>query len=166
MKTKYIITGPGGTGKTTLAASLAVKLKLKIGKLITTRSRRDDTDTEYYFITDERFNQRLIEDKDSEHSINISHEYNGWKYGLTSTIIQSSDIFVLGKHMAEETIKYFNQHNIPNIVIFCYSEPNLRYQRMMERGDNATEVLRRTSADERDFELFTDYDIIHCIDIV
>jgi dephospho-CoA kinase len=41
------------------------------------------------------------------------------------------------------------------MVIYCTADRHTRYERMIKRGDDYAEVIRRLGADDRDFADFT-----------
>ena len=151
-----IITGPAASGKSTLIKSLQSK-GFKAAKLYTTRPSRSEEDKEYWFINDRQFNAEFINEP-------FKHQYNGWWYVLTIYAYFYNDVFALGPHMTRQVIDFLKANSLPYMVIYCTAARETRYKRMIERGDDYAEVIRRLGADDRDFADFTEYDIKHVTD--
>lgn len=151
-----IITGPAASGKSTLIKSLENK-GFSTAKLYTTRPPRSVNDKEYHFINDRQFNAEFINEE-------FKHQYNGWWYILKEFDLWQQAAFVLGPHMTMQVIDFMKAHNLPYMVIFCTASRETRHKRMIERGDDYAEVIRRLGADDRDFADFTEYDIKHVTD--
>ena len=154
--TTIIITGPAASGKSTLIKSLQIQ-GINTAKLYTTRPPRGESDNEYYFINEKKFKSEYIDEQ-------FKHQYNGWWYILAEYDYLWSEAFVLGPHMARMVIDKMKKHKRTYLVIYCTAARETRYKRMIERGDDYTEVIRRLGADDRDFADFTEYNIKHVTD--
>lgn len=144
MSIKILIVGPAASGKTTLAKQLQAK-GFDIGKLYTTRPKRDENDEEYYFC------------EPGESNVFVSCVFNGWKYMLTHSELSFSDVFIVGPKMAQ-MIKDKAPRNL-YLTIFLDVPESVRYERLMKREMPGDTVIGRIGRDRADFAHFTDYDI-------
>lgn len=144
MSIKILIVGPAASGKTTLAKQLEAK-GFDIGKLYTTRPKRDENDEEYYFC------------EPGESNVFVSCVFNGWKYMLTHSELSFSDVFIVGPKMAQ-MIKDKAPRNLYLTIFLDVPEP-VRYERLMKREMPGDTVIGRIGRDRADFAHFTDYDI-------
>ena len=117
MSIKILIVGPAASGKTTLANKLKEK-GFYIGKLYTTRPKRDESDEEYYFC------------EPAEHDVLASCVFNGWKYSLTYNGLLFYDVFIVGPKMAQMIKDEAPQHKY--LTIFLDVPESVRYVRLMQ----------------------------------
>lgn len=144
MSIKILIVGPAASGKTTLAKQLQAK-GFDIGKLYTTRPKRDENDEEYYFC------------EPGESNVFVSCVFNGWKYMLTHSELSFSDVFIVGPKMAQMIKDKAPEHRY--LTIFLDVPESVRYERLMQREMPGDTVIGRLGRDRADFAHFTDYDI-------
>lgn len=138
MKNIYLIVGPSGSGKTTLAEALAKDYGLKTVWSYTTRPKRYPSEEGHYFVTNEEFNN-LGE-------LCAYTEYNGFRYGVTSEVIDQSDIYVIDP----PGVRYMMEHyKGPKRIVTIGLEisETVRALRMMKRGDSLDDILRRLEID-------------------
>lgn len=144
MSIKIIIVGPAASGKTTLAKQLEAK-GFDIGKLYTTRPKRDESDEEYYFY------------KKLPSNIFVWCDFNGWRYALTNASLLKYDVFIVGPKMAQMIKDKAPEHRY--MTIFLDVPESVRYERLMKREMPGDTVIGRIGRDRADFAHFTDYDI-------
>jgi len=152
MDNKVILVGCAGSGKDYLI-DIFTSLGFKRGVSNTTRPKRvgEVDGLTYNYVSEESFIKSISEDKFLEHTT-----FNGWMYGTLKSDWESSDVFI----MTPKGIKSLSKEdrNQCTIVYLDISE-DIRYKRLSKRSD-ADSVDRRISADKKDFEGFTDYDLI------
>lgn len=138
MKNIYLIVGPSGSGKTTLAEALERDYGLKSVCSYTTRPKRYPTEEGHFFVSNDQFND-LGE-------LCAYTEYNGFRYGVTSDIIDQSDIYVIDP----PGVCYMKEHYKGSkhiVTIGLEISETVRALRMMKRGDTIPDILRRIEID-------------------
>lgn len=144
MSIKILIVGPAASGKTTLAKQLQAK-GFNIGKLLTTRPKRDVSDEEYYFY------QKLPPNRF------VWCDFNGWKYALTNASLLKYDVFIVGPKMAQMIKDKAPEYKY--LTIFLDVPESVRYQRLIQREMPGDTAIARIGRDRADFAHFTEYDI-------
>ena len=158
----YIFLGPSGSGKTTLGQYLQT---LDIPEIIshTTRLPRRNNQNElvefngvhYYFVDEEEFdNTEMIE----------KVPYAGNFYGTSIKEVESK-LHAYGKIYAVLNIDgvrlFKNRFGDIVKIIYVYCNPDILYQRMLERGDSEENAKKRishlTEAGELDYISEADY---------
>ena len=143
MKNIYLIVGPSGSGKTTLAEELEQKHGLKIVNSYTTRPKRYPEEQGHIFVSEEKF--------DALGEMCAFTVYNGYRYGVTSDMIDESDIYVIdppGVRFLRS--KYHGKKRV--ITIGLEISETVRALRMMKRGDSLDDILRRIEVDAEWFD--------------
>ncbi len=143
MKNIYLIVGPSGSGKTTLAEALARDYGLKTVWSYTTRPKRYPGEEGHLFVTNEEFNELG--------DMCAYTEYNGFRYGVTSEIIDQSDIYVIDL----PGVLYLKEHyKGPKGIVTIGLEVSetVRALRMMKRGDSLEDILKRLEVDANWFD--------------
>lgn len=155
-KTKVILVGQGGGGKDYLAQYL-MNMGFKRNVAYTTRPEREgEVDGEdYHFIMPDDFEGRIQE--------NYWHEYNTfipekrWYYGSSRKQYEECDLFIKEPNgvslLSEDERKEC-------VVIYINIDEDIRRKRMSGRKKNDDDIERRIDSDRKDFENFTDYDIV------
>lgn len=150
---RIIIIGHGASGKDHLK-----KLMINRGFIpsisFTSRPPRENEfdGVHYKFVSKDRFLQMIIEDK--------FYEWNkfkeDWYYGTTKDDFYSSNIFI----MTPSGVNALSpQDRKSSFIIYLNIPEDIRRSRLESRSD-ADSVERRLSADNKDFENFTDYDVM------
>ena len=156
MKNKYIIVGPGASGKDWLQKKM-IEMGYKPMKQYTTREKRDnETGDEYHFITDNEF--KKMDDDGKFFSINFYAI--GW-YGISYKELMASDVAILSPANIFDLFRYYPGLRNKFTIIYLDMPVELRRRRLASRytgkvGDNNE---RRIASDERDFSGFTTWDI-------
>ena len=138
LKYIYLFVGPSGSGKTTLTNELAKRYGYSVVSSYTTRPPRFDGEPGHIFVTDEEF-EKLGE-------MAAYTKYNGYHYGVPSSVIDNSDLYVIDPY----GILYFTEHyHGPKKPIIIQIECNsaTRANRMLARGDKINDVNRRIILD-------------------
>lgn len=141
-----VLLGPSASGKSSIADYLCDCYGFRRVKAYTTRPPRDDTDEEYNFIDDayaDAMKREIVGDRTYETA------YGPWRYffsdfdfaeDVNSVVIMPPDVF--------REIKGI----IPNVfAVYLDIDEGERMRRLLIRGDDYGEILRRIEADKRDF---------------
>ena len=146
MKNIYLIIGASGSGKTTVTELLARDHGLKTVWSYTTRPPRYEGEEGHIFVSDEEFDQ-LGE-------MCAYTEYNGYRYGVTSEIIDQNDIYVIDP----PGVSYLKQHYKGHkglVTVFLDISEEIRRKRMETRGDDPEAIERRLEMDRKWFDKST-----------
>ena len=140
-----VLAGASASGKTEVAKELAKKYG--ITKVITTTTRPmrvgEVNGRDYFFVSKEQFELMLQEDKFVEHTI-----YNENLYGSTKDQIAPNRCVVIDP----AGLRAYIALNDPNIITFFLdTDENIRYQRMLSRGDKEEDAKRRIAHDRLAF---------------
>ena len=145
MSVKIIIVGPAASGKTTLAERMR-RNGLLIGQLATTRPKRNEHDTEYWFT-----------DANDIESCQFRVKFNSWWYGLSTLEYLTSDVFIVGPEMLRQI--RIQDPMAPLVVIYLNIPEHIRYERLVKRDMPGDTAIARIGRDRTDFQGFTDYTI-------
>ena len=140
-----VLSGASASGKTEAAKMLMAKYGIRKAITTTTRSMRihEQDGRDYFFVTKEKFNQLIQEDKFVEYTL-----YNGNYYGSTKDQIANDRVVVIDL----EGLKSYSRLNDKRIVTFYLStSEEVRYKRMLERGDKEEDAKRRIENDKKLF---------------
>lgn len=140
-----VLSGASASGKTEAAKMLMVKYGIQKAITTTTRPMRvhEADGRDYFFVSEEKFNQMIKEDKFVEHTF-----YNGNYYGSTKDQIANDRVVVIDL----EGLKSYSRLNDKRIVTFYLSTcEEVRFKRMLERGDKKEDAIRRLENDRKVF---------------
>ena len=140
-----VLAGASASGKTEVAKELAKKYG--ITKVITTTTRNirvgEVNGRDYFFVSKERFEEMIQEGRFVEHTL-----YNGNYYGSTKDQIADNRSVVIDL----QGLKSYSALNDKRIVTFYLStSEDVRFKRMLERGDSEADAHRRIENDRRIF---------------
>lgn len=153
---KYIIVGPGASGKDYLQKKM-IDLGYCPMKQYTTREiRENETGDEYHFISKEEFD--YMDDRAKFISVNFYRI--GW-YGVSYDELVNSDVAILSPANVKDVFTLFPELRDRFTIIYLDIPVSIRRERLNSRyqskiGDD-NEV--RLANDERDFKDFTLWDI-------
>lgn len=143
MKNIYLLAGPSGSGKSSVARELTQRYGLKEVWSYTERPPRYDGEPGHIFVTPEQF--------DAAGKMCAFTLYNGYRYGVPESAIEENDIYVIDpagiRYMQE---RYSGSKGV--VIIAIYASLNERAVRMLERGDTQAAVRKRLQTDEKEFE--------------
>lgn len=143
MKNIYLLAGPSGSGKSSVARELTQRYGLKEVWSYTERPPRFDGEPGHIFVTPEQF--------DAAGKMCAFTLYNGYRYGVPESAIEENDIYVIDpagiRYMQK---RYSGSKGV--VVIAIYASLNERAVRMLERGDTQAAVRKRLQTDEKEFE--------------
>jgi len=148
---RVILSGKAASGKDYTRQQLE-KYGLKYCVSHTTRPPREGeiNGVDYYFISlDSCIHHFIAKDLFYEYV-----QFNGWIYGTSLDEFEKSNLFIMtpsgiGKLKPEDRKESF--------IVYIDISEKIRRERLLKRND-ADNVDRRLSADEKDFENFTDFD--------
>ena len=141
-----VLSGASASGKTEAAKMLMAKYGIQKAITTTTRPMRvhEVDGRDYFFVSKEKFDQLIKEDKFVEYT-----NYNGNYYGSTKDQIANDRVVVIDL----EGLKSYSRLNDKRIVTFYLSTcEEIRYKRMLERGDKEEDAKRRIENDRKVFD--------------
>lgn len=150
-----IIVGESASGKSTLAAKFEEYSDYTKVVTYTTRPPRagEQNGIDYYFVTDDEFNQMVKDDKFVEHA-----SYRGWQYGTAINFDKNNDkIIVLTPAGARAFRAYANKHpklRLELYVFYLFVDRRSRLIKLLTRGDDIEEAYRRSLSDVGQFDAF------------
>ena len=156
MKNKYIIVGPGASGKDWLLKKM-VELGYRPMKQYTTREKREnETGDEYHFVDDETFKKMEKENKFA--SVNFYHI--GW-YGVSYDELKKYDVAILSPANVSDVFRVYPGLRDRFTIIYLDMPVELRRERLARRYVNKVgdDNERRLAADERDFARYATWDL-------
>lgn len=142
----FIVEGPSGTGKGTICKEILRRDKnIKFSISATTRSIREGEveGVEYYFLSDEKYDELLVQDAFYEH---VDSQY-GARYGTLKTEVDSfinvgqDVLFDMDWHGARQ-MKEKAGENVVSIYLLPPSIKELR-RRLENRGTDTQEVIEK-----------------------
>ena len=153
---KYIIVGPGASGKDWLLKKM-VELGYSPMRQYTTREKREnETGDEYHFVSDDEFKHM----DDRAQFISTNFYRIGW-YGVSYSELLNSDVAILSPANVKDIFNLYPELRDRFTIIYLDIPVSIRRKRLNSRyqskiGDD-NEV--RLANDERDFKDFTLWDI-------
>ena len=168
-----VISGDGGTGKSTLAYKLVKAGLCKRIKTITTRSQRSPIDNEYVFVSEQEFIEKIKNEELIEHAGYMSFDerilkYNTLYYGTPKKeimeAIESDEYYILVTAAGfNKLFKQVGFHNVKSIYLMA--DEFVCRKRMSERGDHNNIIVERLAEDKQNFnqDYIKLYDIIYYV---
>lgn len=142
-KNIYLVVGPSGVGKTTLVEKLSKDHGLKQVESYTTRPPRYPGETSHIFVSEEEFD-RLGE-------MVAYTEYNGHRYGVTSDIINSHDLYVIDPYGVQYMMERYKGPKEVKVIGLTANYEEL-LARMKSRGDSNDMIQARFREDAKAFD--------------
>ena len=145
MKNIYLLVGPSGSGKSSVAQELERRYGLKEVVSYTERPRRYLGEKGHIFVTPKEF--------DSLGPMCAFTVYNGYRYGVPRSCVNECDTYVIDP----AGVRYLKEHyagakGIVTIVIWV--PERTRIQRMVNRGDTGEKIFSRIACDAKEFRDF------------
>lgn len=141
-----VLAGASASGKTEVAKVLAKNYG--ITKIVTTTTRdkrKGEVDgIDYFFVTKEKFEQMILEDRFVEYTL-----YNGQMYGSTKDQIANDKCVVIDPAGLRS---YINLHNKDIVTFYLEADEETRHKRMILRGDDAEKIKSRIENDRIAFK--------------
>lgn len=156
MSNKYIIVGPGASGKDWLQKKM-VALGYKPMRQYTTREMREnEKGDEYHFISESEFKEMERENK----FISVNFYHIGW-YGITYEELAASDVAILSPANVFDVFRTHPGLRDRFTIIYLDIPVEVRRERLSSRYTNKVgdDNERRIAADERDFGGYATWDL-------
>jgi guanylate kinase len=138
------IIGASATGKTTIERILE---KQGLERIISYTSRpmrkNEINDVDYHFISDTEFLEKLEHNFFAENT-----SYRGWQYGISKSDCANNKIAVV-EPVGFRRLKKIDGLNIRSFYI--KTDDRTRMIRMLKRGDDIAEAIRRMYSDQGSF---------------
>lgn len=144
--------GKAGSGKDTILKDIVKIYKLPINPIVsyTTRPMREGEveGREYHFISKDKFEQMINNNQMFEYV-----QFNNWWYGTGINCLDENKINI-GIFNPSDIRTLINFSEIDLQVYYVYASDKERLLRQLNREENpnVSEIIRRYSADEKDFE--------------
>lgn len=143
MKNIYLLAGPSGSGKSSVARELTQRYGLKEVWSYTERPPRYEGELGHIFVTPEQF--------DAAGPMCAATLYNGYRYGVPQSMVDHSDIYVIDPVGIEYMQRrYTGSKGI--VVIGIWVPAEVRRERMISRGDDPAMVGDRLRIDAEEFK--------------
>ena len=141
-----VLAGASASGKTEVAKVLAKNYGItKIVTTTTREKRKGEVDgVDYFFVTKERFEQMILEDRFVEYTL-----YNGQMYGSTKDQIANDKCVVIDPAGLRS---YINLNNKDIVTFYLEADEETRHKRMILRGDDAEKIKSRIENDRIAFK--------------
>jgi guanylate kinase len=157
-----ILSSPSGVGKTTLTKKIQQKYQnFKISVSHTTRApRSNEVDgVDYYFVSRQKFENLINENKFYEHAKIFEHHYGTLKKNVNETIVSNDIIFDIDWQGTKQLSKFKNL-NLIKIYLITDDKKELK-KRLIKRNQNTIEeVEKRFNSFDEDIKHWNDYDYI------
>ena len=142
-----ILVGHSASGKTEIANELRRDYNMKKIITYTTRPMRvnEINGVDYHFVSEEEF-LRL---KENCFFVETTH-FNGYYYGSSKESVKDDAVVILDPI----GLQNFKNSNLDNIIaIFLNCDEDIRYKRMISRGDDPQKAYERLVHDREKFSL-------------
>lgn len=167
----FIVSGPAGSGKTTLCDRMIQELSPRIQRVITATTRpprqNESHGIDYYFLSQKEFDDALNDEKFYEHAKVHSYNYGILKEEIKNKLAQNIDLLINIDVQGAKTLRKITQ-NDPDLferVISIFIMPptvDVLENRLQGRGlDNPEEIERRLQVAQKEVQYWTSYD--YCI---
>ncbi len=167
----FIVSGPAGSGKTTLCERMIAELSPRIQRIITATTRpprqNEINGVDYYFLSHEEFQEAVQKEKFYEHAKVHSYNYGILKEEIKNKLDQNIDLLINLDVQGAETLRKITQLDpeLHKRVISIFIMPptvDVLESRLQGRGlDNHEEIERRLQVAQTEVQYWTSYD--YCI---
>ena len=150
---KIALVGKAASGKDFLKKKL-IQRGMKFGISTTTRAPREgEVDgVDYHFVNENQFLKSV-----DDGLIVFYQKFNGNYYGITQQEFQSCDAVILNVEVLD-TMSPEVRNSL--FVIYLNIDIQTRMERMKERDVSFTDIAERVYADDRQYNGFTNYDLM------
>jgi len=157
-----IVSGPAGSGKTTVCARMAEKFAPDVERVVTstTRSPREGErhGVDYFFFTDEEFDELLREDQFYEHAKVHTYRYGTLKRAILHKLASDIDLILSIDVQGAATVRKSTcgdpslASRVSTVFIVPENLDQLR-RRLQKRGlDSDAEIERRLETAKRELQ--------------
>jgi guanylate kinase len=155
---KILILGQSASGKDTLRKKLIEK-GLRPAISYTTRPPRayEKDGVDYHFTSLEKFEKLEEEGFFIESEPFRVHNGEVWKYGKSNKTIEDADVFIATPTGISNMLKKVDRNMF--WIVEVEARPEIRFERLVSRGDDRAEVNRRMKADAEDFARPRDFKV-------
>lgn len=153
---KYIIVGPGASGKDWILKKM-VEIGYQPMKQYTTREKREnETGDEYHFVSESEF--KKMEEEGKFISVNFYHI--GW-YGVSYEEFVNSSVAILSPANIRDIFRSYPGLRDRFTIIYLDIPVDIRRERLAKRYTNRVgdDNERRIAADTEDFKDFNTWDL-------
>lgn len=167
----FIVSGPAGSGKTTLCGRMLSELSPKIQRVITATTRPprsgEVNGVDYYFLSDGKFEDAINQGKFYEHAKVHSYCYGILKQEIKDKLAQNIDLLINLDVQGAETLRRVAKEDpdLHNRVVSIFIMPlsvNVLNERLKTRGlDAHEEIERRLGVAQKEVKYWASYD--YCI---
>ena len=139
-KPLFLFVGRSASGKTTIADTLERNYGHKQVNSYTTRPPRYEGEIGHNFVSKEEFNDLV--------DLVAYTEYNGYKYGTTSELLDECSIYVVDVPGVETLLqRYQTKRSI--CILYFDATVYTRINRMLDRHDSDMNIVSRLMQDEK-----------------
>ena len=140
----YLLVGPSGVGKSTIANELTRRYGYFQVNPYTTRPRRGDDECGYTFVSEQQFHE--LPNKIA--CVN----YHGYFYGATAELLDYNDLYIVEPSGIDAIKQAYNNRKV--FVIGLIASEHTTRERMQQRGDVLSYILDRQKNDSKIFKGF------------
>lgn len=156
-----VVSGPSGCGKGTILGSITDKLGISYSVSATTREMRDgEADgVNYHYMTKERFEQLIAEDKVLEYTTYCGNYYGTLRDEVDSRREQGQDVLLEIEVEGAANVRRL----CPDAISIFIAPPSVQEleRRLRKRGTETEEVIaERVAQAEREIRCASEYDYI------
>lgn len=156
-----VVSGPSGCGKGTILGSITKEMGISYSVSATTRAMREgEVDgVNYHYITKERFEQLIAEDKVLEYTSYCGNYYGTLRDEVDSRREQGQDVLLEIEVEGAANVRRL----CPDVVSIFIAPPSVKEleRRLRKRGTETEEVIaERVSQAEREIHSALEYDYI------
>jgi guanylate kinase len=144
----FCLIGHSASGKSTIEKRLHLLGIKRIVSYTTRPPRKNEINgMDYHFVDEETFMKMKEEGRFSE-----TAQYREWYYGLSLDGIDYANedyVVVVTIHGYQELLKVVGEEYV--VAIYIKVDERERMRRLLERGDEVDEIIRRIQSDRKDF---------------
>lgn len=167
----FVVSGPAGSGKTTLCDRMIKELSPRIQRVITATTRPprqgEAHGIDYFFLSQQEFEDAVNQGKFYEHAKVHSYNYGILKDEIKSKLAQNIDLLINLDVQGAETLRIAAQADLDlkkRIVSVFIMPPTVEVlqTRLQGRGlDDEDEIERRLQVAQKEVQYWKSYD--YCI---